>query len=731
MRRPSRTLVLFLGVLAIAALPAARAADTAVEDEVSQILGRLNRPSVEQMWSAQRQLEQLGEPALPVLRSRLAEADAPRKIVLAKTLCSLGHAQDAVEPLARLIRSEDAGDYAVAAARILGEPPANNLQATEDALLGLVEDRKLAPPVRRAAARSLGLAASTLESVKRANTTLRRLLAEATDPDAREACAIALAEIDDYDPPVEAILEELQDEPTARGQLAGALLQVNKLRTLLIRPEGRDNAGINDRLLDEIRKLMQRFHVEQPLPTHELINAAAKGMVSAVREGDNPDRHSSYFDEEDWAKFRESLSGHYGGIGAVVRFAKHFDTGEVPVFTVARPNYHGPAYAAGIRSYDRIVAIEGESTAIEKAEEAEKKLKEIVKTLRGKPGTKVTLTVTSPGVKERRTVEVERADIDLPSVRHKMLPGRLGYVRLSSFRQKTADELEKALRKLESDGMRALIFDLRNNPGGQLSTAVEVADKFLKDDKLIVYTQGRNPRIAKREEFRTKDPTTHPDYPMVVLINGHSASASEIVSGALQEHGRAVLVGTITFGKGSVQKLFRLQATAGRSGLKLTIAKYYLPSGRSIHGEGVEPDKTVEAKSTYSRDEFKQLRENGAFYRYSSTRFQAHRDKFFELAEFDALDPKRYPGFDQWHQGLADEVGRDKARRLLRAWLRILVADQRGRKFICDVEEDNQLQAAILEVAKRVPETNPHQIARYRFFAPKPGEKVAEKTTEE
>jgi carboxyl-terminal processing protease len=731
MRRPARTLLLVFGILALAALPAVRAAETAAEDEVAQILDRLRTPSVEQMWTAQRQLEQLGEDALPVLRTRLAEADAPRQIVLAKTLCSLGHAADAIEPLARLIRSKEAGDYAAVAAQVLGEPPANNLQATEDALLGLVEDRELAPPVRRAVARSLGLAASTLESVKQANATLRRLLAEAADPTAREACAVALAEIDDYDPPVEAILEELQDEPTARGQLAGALLQVNKLRTLLIRPEGRDNAGINDRLLNEIRQLMQRFHVEPPRPTHELINAAAKGMVSAVREGDHPDRHSSYFDEEDWAKFRESLSGHYGGIGAVVRFAKHFDTGEVPVFTVARPNYHGPAYEAGIRSYERIVAIEGDSTAIEKAEEAQKKLEEIVKNLRGKPGTEVTLTVTRPGSKERRTVQVERADIDLPSVLPKMLPGPIGYVRLTSFRQRSAADLEKALRELEGDGMRALIFDLRNNPGGQLSTAVEVADKFLKDDKLIVYTQGRNPRIAKREEFRTKDPTTHPDYPMVVLVNGHSASASEIVSGALQEHGRAVLVGTTTFGKGSVQKLFRLHDTAGRSGLKLTIAKYYLPSGRSIHGEGVEPDKTVEFKGTYNRDEFEQLRENGAFYRYSSTRFNAHRDKFFELAEFDALDPKRYPGFDQWHQGLADEIGRDKARRLLRAWLRILVADERGREFICDVEEDNQLQAAILEVAKRVPEVDPRQIAQYRFFAPKPGEKVAERTADE
>ncbi|MBL7223894.1 MAG: PDZ domain-containing protein [Candidatus Brocadiae bacterium] len=723
-RRSSVLICALAALVVVGSVPSAcLAAGPPVDQQVGAIVAKLRQPTASEIWTAHRQLHQLGAPAVAAIKGRLPKALPAQQLVLAKALCSLGHAADAVGPLVALIRSKEARDYAALAAQLLGEPPANDLQVTEDALMRLVDDQSLLPDVRRAVARSLGLSASTLESVQKANATLRKLLGAATDPDTRRACALALAEIDDFAPPVDAILKELQDEPSNRGRLARALLQVNTLRTLLIRPQGRERQGLNDRLLNEVRTLMQRFHVEVPLSTTQLVNSAAKGMAAAVRANDDterqPDRHTAYFDEDDWKRFRESLSGRYGGIGAVVQFTKHFDTGDVPVFTIARPNYSGPAYQAGLRSFDRIVAVDGQATAIEKAEDAQAKLKAIVDTLRGRPGTPVELTVTRPGSKERRQVKVERADIELPSVRRAMLPAKIGYVRLANFGQKSAAELEEALRALEKEGMRALIFDLRNNPGGQLNISVEIADKLLKDNKLIVYTEGRNPKIAKREEYRTKDPTTHPDYPVVVLINGHSASASEIVAGALQEHHRAILVGTTTFGKGSVQKLFPLHATAGRSGLKLTVAKYYLPSGRSIHGKGVEPDVKVKFEGTFTRDEFEKLRENGAFYRYSATRFAQHKELLAKLSEFDALDPSRYPDFEGWHKGMAGELGRDKARRLLRAWLRLLVADDRGEEFVCDVEEDNQLQAAILEIARRVEAIEPKRVPEYRFFAPK------------
>jgi len=713
MRRPC------LAVALLAALCAARVAMPAAPPDLKQrvdgIVSGLKHASIEDLFAAQRKLAQLGADAVPILKERLSKARPPAQLALAKALCELGSAEDTVRPLVAIIKAKRAPELAVAAATILGEEPARDVPATERELLRLADDTSLAPEVARAVARSLYFTATTEESLKKANATLRRLLAAAKDEAVRRDCALALAEIDDFAEPVQDILRAMEDEPTPRGRLAHALLQNKSLRTLLVRPRNREGS-LNDKLLDEIKTRIQMFHVEEPLPDHVLVNAAAKGMVSALQRGDHPDPHSAYFDEDDWKKFREHIAGHYAGIGAIVQFMKHFDTGDAEVFTVVRPNYHGPAYKAGVRSYDRIVEVAGQPTAGRKSNE-------IVGLLRGKPGTEVEIAITKPGSAKKRTLKIVRADIDLPSVSHQLLPGKVGYVRLSVFSGMTSRDLNKALTGLERQGMVALVLDLRNNPGGQLQAAVEVADEFLRDNKLIVYTEGRNKRIAPREEFRTKDPTTHPDYPIVVLVNGRSASASEIVAGALQDHKRAVLVGQRTFGKGSVQKLFPLRATAGQSGLKLTVAKYFLPSGRSIHGKGVEPDVKVAYKAPFTLKEFEQLRVAGAFHRYTAEHFARHKPTLARLAEFDDGDPAAYPGFDAWFKSLPKGLDRDKARRLLRAWLRIVVADERGAEFVCDYEDDTQLQRAILEALRNIRNVDPKAIPEYKAFAsaPAPG----------
>jgi len=710
-----RACLAFATLLCVSAAALA-AAPADVDKQVDTILARIKHTSADELWDAQRELTRLGADAIPTLKSQLAKAPRPAsQLVLAKSLCALGSPEEAVEPLLAIIRSKRSPDLGVLAAGILAVEPARDVPATERELMRLADDSTLAPEVARAVARALYFAATSEESLKRANATLRRLLVAAQDSSVRRDCALALAEIDDFESPVEEILKDLDEEPTPRGRLAHTLLQNRNLRALLLKPKNREGR-LNDEILNEVKSRIQLFHVEQPVPDAVLVNAAAKGMVMALNSGEHPDRHSAYFDEEEWKTFREHISGHYGGIGAIVQFMKHFDSGDTPLFTVVRPTYNGPVYKAGIRSYDRIIEVDGQPTT-------GKKTNEVVESLRGKAGTAVEITVTSPGSPEKRKVQIARADIDMPSVASELLPGKIGYIRLSSFSDATAKDLDAALRALEKRGVAALILDLRSNPGGQLSAAVDVADKFLKDNKLIVYTEGRNKVIAPREEFRTKDPTTHPDYPMIVLVNSQSASASEIVAGALQDHQRATLVGTRTYGKGSVQKLFPLRATAGQSGLKLTIAKYYLPSGRSIHGKGVEPDVKVTYRPTIMRKDFEHLRETGAFYRYTTPRFAQQKELFAQLAQFDGVEAKRYPDFDGWHTGLAGELGRDKARRLLRAWLRILVADDRGKEFVCDYEEDNQLQRAILEVAKQVKGLDPKAIPEYHAFAVAPPQK--------
>jgi len=708
--RRAAPLTAILLCLAVARL--APAGEPDVDKQVGAIVAKLRRAETDELWDAERRLVQLGDAAVGPIKTHLAKARPPARLALAKALCSLGHTADALEPLVELIQATRSPELGIYAASVLGSDPARDDPATETALLRLADNAKLPPDVTRAVARALYSTATDEEGLKKANATLRRLLVAAKDKAHRRDCAIDLAEIQDFQPPVEAILKKLAQEPTPQGRLARALLQNRDLHTLLLKPTNREGR-LNDKLLQEIKTRIQMYHVEKPLPDHELINAAAKGMVARLQQGDHPDRHSAYLDEADWKKFNEHITRHYTGIGAVVQFVKHPDTGDEPVFTVIRPNYSGPAYKAGVRSYDRIIEVNGEPTA-------GKKSNEIVDALRGERDTEVEIAITRAGVPEPRKIKVTRAAIDIPSVQARMLPARIGYVRLSAFSNTTARDLDEALRDLEKQGMVALVLDLRSNPGGRLDAAVEIADKFLKDNKLIVYTEGRNPRVAPRREFRTKDPVTHPDFPMVVLVNGYSASASEIVSGALQDHQRATLIGQKTYGKGSVQNLFPVQATAGQSRLKLTVAKYYLPSGRSIHGKGVEPDIKVAPKPTYTREEFAQLRESGDFARYTATRFAQHKKLFAELARFDALDPGKYPDFEAWHKGLAKEFGRDKARRLLRAWLRILVADDRGAEYVCNLEEDNQLQRAILEIAKQFDDIDPMAIPDYRFFAAQP-----------
>jgi carboxyl-terminal processing protease len=250
--------------------------------------------------------------------------------------------------------------------------------------------------------------------------------------------------------------------------------------------------------------------------------------------------------------------------------------------TIVAPMEDTPGFKAGLLSGDKIVEIDGESTD-------GLTLSEAVKKLRGPPGTKVTIRVLRPKSQEIRTVEVVRALINVPSVKDaKILEDGIGYLRIVQFNEPTAKALEQAVEGLVRDGLKALVIDLRNNPGGLLTSAIEVSEKFLKRGDLIVYTQGRDGRA--QQKFRAKGKTHYLDLPLVLLVNGGSASASEIMAGALQDHRRAILVGEKTFGKGSVQSVLPLD---DGSAIRLTTAKYYTPSERVIHEHGIEPNIVV------------------------------------------------------------------------------------------------------------------------------------------
>jgi carboxyl-terminal processing protease len=322
------------------------------------------------------------------------------------------------------------------------------------------------------------------------------------------------------------------------------------------------------KVFTEILSLVQANYVDD-VNSKELIYGAVKGMLESL------DPHSSFMPPEAFREMQVETQGSFGGLGIEI-------TVKDRLLTVVAPIEGTPADRAGIHAGDRILKIEGQVTK-------DMTLMEAVRRLRGPKGSRVTINILREGVVEPFDVTLVREVIEVKSVRQKELGDGIYYVRIVSFQERTAKDLEAALGLALKSKSNALVLDLRNDPGGLLNQAVAVSDMFLDKGQLIVYTRGRQKDQDLR--FTAEHASGFPKLPMVVLVNGGSASASEIVAGALQDWKRAVILGTKTFGKGSVQTVIPL---SDGSGLRLTTAKYFTPKGRSIHGSGITPDIVVE-----------------------------------------------------------------------------------------------------------------------------------------
>ncbi|MDO8461723.1 MAG: S41 family peptidase [Deltaproteobacteria bacterium] len=332
--------------------------------------------------------------------------------------------------------------------------------------------------------------------------------------------------------------------------------------------------GISRELYKELELFTKVLHyvksdyVEE-VKEKQLIEGAIRGMLSTL------DPHSLYMPADLYRELKVDTEGKFGGVGIEVTIKDNW-------LTVVTPLEDTPAAKAGIRAGDKILKINNNSAK-------GISLIDAVKMMRGDKGSRLRLTIVREGVKPFQ-VTLARDLIRIKSVKKELIDKKYGYVRITSFQEGTAKELDRALRELEkkADGRQlgGLVLDLRNNPGGLLDEAVDVADQFLESG-LIVKTTSRDEEIDKREAKRER---THPMMPLIVLVNGGSASAAEIVAGALQDQKRGVIVGTQTFGKGSVQTVYEL---GDGSALKLTIARYFTPSGRSIQAQGIKPDIIV------------------------------------------------------------------------------------------------------------------------------------------
>ena len=325
------------------------------------------------------------------------------------------------------------------------------------------------------------------------------------------------------------------------------------------------------RVLEEVRR---HYVDEGKVGYNDLVESALQGMVSQL------DPHSAYLTVKKHDALKNDTKQQFGGIGVMISIRNEW-------LTVIEPMEGGPGAKAGLMSGDRIIRIGDKTTKGFNTQDA-------VDVLRGKPSTAVTITIQR-GKDVEKEIKLVREIIKTKSVRDlfgrgdfDLLKDQIGYVRLRGFSDKTSTELENALAQMERGGMKALVLDLRDNPGGLLTQSVRVTEMFVKNGQLVVSTEGRN---AREQEKLFASAKNHRKLPMVVLVNGGSASASEIVAGCLQDLKRADLVGTKTFGKGSVQSILPLR---DGSAIRLTTAKYYTPSHRIIHEKGIEPDYKVD-----------------------------------------------------------------------------------------------------------------------------------------
>ncbi len=362
---------------------------------------------------------------------------------------------------------------------------------------------------------------------------------------------------------------------------------------ILIGAHGKRTASdTNDKEIYEYLKtfsdvidLVKRNYVEE-VKDKDIVYSAIKGILESL------DPHSSFLPPDMYKEMQTDTKGEFGGIGIEITIKDGFPT-------VITPIEDTPAYRAGLKPNDHIVKIDGKPTK-------NMSLMDVVKLIRGPKGKAVTLTIAREGVQGLKEYTVSRDTIFVKSVKFRMLENGYGYVRIAQFQEKTSRDLDNAIRELEKKNkekpLQGIVLDLRNDPGGLLEQAVEVSDRFLTEG-VIVSIEGRKDTNKKQDDnkmkfYASKKGVDYPG-PLVVIVNEGSASASEIVAGALQDYKRAIIVGTKSFGKGSVQTIFPL---GDGSAVRLTTAKYYTPKGRSIQSEGILPDIVVESNLVKSKD---------------------------------------------------------------------------------------------------------------------------------
>ncbi len=637
---------------------------------VAKIIKSLEKLDYDDVWERADELRKLGAEAGAAVKNALATASPRARLLLARQLMDVKADQkDGAKALLSLAGSAKDRKLRIYAANSLGQATsmfgARWLLKALEKVADAEKDKLVLVALHRARGRlgDDGAAANSLMIIMRRNKAA-----------IRKEAALALGEIGRGSLPEvrKELLLIFRNDPTGRSERALSIYRSTASRNPLFTEALRTISSYYDAQGEDADKIKRKM----------LVRAAVRGMVASL------DPFSSYMDPDESKQLTETLSGEYGGIGAYVNLVGG-------VFTIVSPIYGGPAHQAGLRSMDRVLEVDGLKTTGEI-------MNKTISRLKGKPGTEVKVKIFRRGWREAKEFSITRAKISVQSIFAEMLPGKIGYVRVVRFARKTQEELKKALADMKAQGMKGLIIDVRDNPGGYLISAVNLADEFLPAEKLIVTSKGRKVRT---QPHKSTGDGGFPDLPLAVLINSGSASASEILAGALRDNKRAVLIGKKTFGKGSVQEPIRLRSEPG-SLLKLTIAKYYLPGGECIHGKGITPDvsmasedqvtpgwkyeeigKVVDKLETYAREVYEKDPALGR-----------------KLAADDGGDPARYPGLVDKVKELKAKahITAEDARPYVRRVLRRRAADDRKKRFVSNLEDDRQLQKAALKLLERM-----------------------------
>jgi carboxyl-terminal processing protease len=443
----------------------------------------------------------------------------------------------------------------------------------------------------------------------------------------------------------------MEQRPRRKSLVVGPMIALALLCGLVI-GKGWERTGHASETYEELKTFsevlnqVQKHYVDETKPK-DLIQGAIRGMLATL------DPHSAYMTPEMYKEMQVETKGEFGGVGIQIGVKDNR-------LAVIAPIEGTPAHRAGIKAGDFIVKVNEDSTK-------DLTLMDAVQKMRGPKGSKVSLTIQREGTPDPMVFTLVRDTIKIESVKSKIIDN-LGYVRLTQFQEATGKDLAKAIKQFKEQKVQGAILDLRNNPGGLLTAAVDVSEQFLPSGKLIVYTKSRE---GKKDEWVAKSRDQLEDLPLIILVNEGSASASEIVAGALQDWGRALIVGTTSFGKGSVQTILTL---GDGSGLRLTTAKYYTPKGRSIQSTGITPDIAVKppapvvAKATDGRTAEKES-DPKSVRPPTGKEPSPHGGKpSDEGAQKNGTMPQTSPGDPGGDLSLEQDVQLQKAVELLKSW---------------------------------------------------------------